>query len=144
MRTSRALVAATSAGFAAVLALHAASPAGRLAIDQAPTTTVRAPGATTTTVPAGVHSAVGATEQFGYGSVAVKVTADGSRVVSVSIASLQTAESYSQSLADQVLPVLTHEALSAQGANIQGVSGASYTSAGFAQSLQSALGQLGL
>ena len=35
------------------------------------------------------------------------------------------------------------QALQAQSANIQGVSGASYTSAGFEDSLQSALTQLG-
>jgi uncharacterized protein with FMN-binding domain len=39
--------------------------------------------------------------------------------------------------------VLEQEALQAQSANIQGVSGASYTSAGFEQSLQSALTELG-
>jgi uncharacterized protein with FMN-binding domain len=35
------------------------------------------------------------------------------------------------------------QALQAQSANLQGVSGASYTSAGFEQSLQSALTKLG-
>jgi uncharacterized protein with FMN-binding domain len=40
--------------------------------------------------------------------------------------------------------MLEQQALQAQSANIQGVSGASYTSAGFAQSLQSALHSLGM
>jgi hypothetical protein len=40
--------------------------------------------------------------------------------------------------------VLPEEALQAESASIQGVSGASYTSAGFAQSLQAALHQLGM
>jgi uncharacterized protein with FMN-binding domain len=40
--------------------------------------------------------------------------------------------------------MLEQQAVQAQSANIQGVSGASYTSAGFQQSLQSALGKLGL
>ena len=62
----------------------------------------------------------------------------------MSIASLQTAESYSQSIASEAIPILTSEALSAQSANIQSVSGASYTSAGFAQSLQAALSDLGV
>jgi uncharacterized protein with FMN-binding domain len=39
---------------------------------------------------------------------------------------------------------LEQQALSAQSASIQGVSGASYTTAGFEQSLQSALSKLGL
>jgi uncharacterized protein with FMN-binding domain len=42
------------------------------------------------------------------------------------------------------IPILEREAMAAQSANIQSVSGASYTSAGFAQSLQSALKQLGV
>jgi uncharacterized protein with FMN-binding domain len=41
-------------------------------------------------------------------------------------------------------PQLEQQALAAQSSNIQGVSGASYTSAGFRQSLQSALTKLGL
>jgi uncharacterized protein with FMN-binding domain len=95
-------------------------------------------------VPLSTRSATGTTEQFGYGSIAIKVTVQGQRIIGISTASLQTAESYSQQLAQQELPVLTQEALSAQSANIQSVSGASYLSAGFAQSLQSALTQLGL
>jgi uncharacterized protein with FMN-binding domain len=42
------------------------------------------------------------------------------------------------------IPILTKEAMAAQSANIQSVSGASYTSAGFIQSLQSALTALGI
>jgi uncharacterized protein with FMN-binding domain len=106
----------------------------------APTTTTRP----STTEPTGVRSAVGPSEQFGYGAISVKVTVNGTRVVAVSVAGLQTAESYSQSIANEAIPLLTSEAISAQSANIQSVSGASYTSAGFAQSLQAALGDLGL
>ncbi len=142
MRPFRALAAATSAGFAAVVTLHALTPRPRVGIEQ--TTTTTTPGSSSTTVPTGTRSAVGASSQFGYGTVSVKVTVNGTRVVAVSIASIQTAESYSQSIANQALPTLTSEALSAQSANIQGVSGASYTTAGFEQSLQSALTQLGL
>jgi ferredoxin-NADP reductase len=50
----------------------------------------------------------------------------------------------SQMIDQQAIPVLEQEALQAQSASIQGVSGASYTSAGFAQSLQAALHQLGV
>jgi uncharacterized protein with FMN-binding domain len=143
MKKSYAVLGATFAGFAGVIALHAVSPSSHLALPGSPTTT--SPSSGTTTTPAGgLRSAVGASEQFGYGAISLKVTAQGSRIVSISVASLQTAESYSQSLADQVVPMLTNEALAAQSANIQGVSGASYTSAGYAQSLQSALTQLGL
>jgi uncharacterized protein with FMN-binding domain len=141
MKTSRAVLAATSAGFVAVISVHAVSPSGRTTI-ASPTTL---PSSTSTTiVPGATRSAVGVNEQFGYGTISVKVTVQGTRIAAVSLAQLQTLESYSQSLTSYAVPILTSQALSAQSANIQGVSGASYTSAGFAQSLQSALSQLGV
>jgi uncharacterized protein with FMN-binding domain len=142
----RSLLTATGAGFAGVVALHAATGSGPL-VAASSTTTTTAPsggGTTTTTVPGAARSAVGADTQFGYGSIAVKVTVRGTRIVAVSVASLSTLESYSQQLAAQAIPYLTSEALAAQSANIQSISGASYTSQGYDQSLQSALSQLGL
>ena len=47
--------------------------------------------------------------------------------------------SRSQYIMSQALPILRQEFLAAQNANIQNVSGATYTSQAFAQSLQSAL-----
>jgi uncharacterized protein with FMN-binding domain len=43
-----------------------------------------------------------------------------------------------------VEPILRSEALQAQSANIDGVSGATYTSTAYAQSLQSALDSAGI
>jgi uncharacterized protein with FMN-binding domain len=143
VKTGRTLLAAGSAGFIAVLSVHAVAPSSRkvsLPTSTTPTTSTTAP----TSGAGGTRSAVGASEQFGYGSISVKVTVNGTRIDAISVANLQTLESYSQSLANQVVPMLTSEALTAQSANIQSVSGASYTSAGFAQSLQSALTQLGI
>lgn len=140
MSVRRSLLGATTAGFAAVITMHLTSPSGGPGSALAPTTTT----GPSTTEPTGVRSAVGPSEQFGYGAISVKVTVNGTRVVAVSVAGLQTAESYSQSIANEAIPVLTSEAISAQSANIQSVSGASYTSAGFAQSLQAALGALGV
>jgi uncharacterized protein with FMN-binding domain len=71
------------------------------------------------------------------------VTVSGSKIVNVQIASLQDGGNFrSQSIDQQSIPTLEQQALQAQSANIQGVSGASYTSAGFEQSLQAALSQL--
>jgi uncharacterized protein with FMN-binding domain len=47
-------------------------------------------------------------------------------------------------IASIAIPKLQQQAVAAQSANINGVSGASYTSGGFAKSLQSALKQAGL
>ncbi len=74
----------------------------------------------------------------------MRVTESGGRIVQVTVPTLRTAESYSQQLASQALPVLDNEVLSAQSAQISAVSGATYTSQAYAASLQSALDQLGL
>ena len=87
-------------------------------------------------------TATGATEQYGYGKLAVRVTVQSGKIVSVAVPLIQTAESYSQQLAAQVIPMLRNEVLSAQSAQINGVSGATYTSQAYATSLQAALDKL--
>jgi uncharacterized protein with FMN-binding domain len=80
---------------------------------------------------------------YHYGVLSVTVTVKGSTITDVGIASLDDGGSpRSQSIDEQAIPLLEQQAIEAQSANIQGVSGASYTSQGFAQSLQSALSQL--
>ncbi len=80
-----------------------------------------------------------------YGVLSVKVTVSGTKISKVTIGSINDGGNYrSQSIDQAAIPQLEQQALSAQSGNIQGVSGASYTSAGFRQSLQSALSKLGL
>ena len=68
----------------------------------------------------------------------------GTKITKVRIASLNDGGNprSSPSIRSSI-PLLEQQAVQAQSANIQGVSGASYTSAGFKESLQSALQQLG-
>ena len=103
------------------------------------------PGSTvppTTTAPSGKASATGPVEQYGYGELSVKVTVSGGKIRNVTVPKLLVAESYSQQLAQQVIPMLRSQVLQAQNANINGVSGATYTSEAYAMSLQAALKQL--
>jgi uncharacterized protein with FMN-binding domain len=74
----------------------------------------------------------------------VKVTVRGTRITDVSVPTLQVAEPTSQQICEQAIPMLRSEVLSAQGVNIDGVSGATFTSEAYAQSLQAALDQLHL
>jgi len=68
----------------------------------------------------------------------------GTKLTNVTVASIDDGGNFrSQSIDQQSIPLLEQQALQAQRANLQGVSGASYTSAGFEQSLQSALTKLG-
>jgi uncharacterized protein with FMN-binding domain len=144
-------VGSTTAGFALVLAMHTLNPS-TLALSTTGggrhgTTTTVPQGVTTTTVPhltTGTHSATGSSVQYGYGAISVKVTEHNGSITDVSVASLQTAESYSQQLANAAIPQLRQEVLSAQSANVATVSGATYTSEGYLQSLSAALHQLGL
>ncbi len=110
------------------------------------TTTAAPPPPTTTTAPPSQRrTATGTAVNYDYGSIAVQVTAVGSKITNVSVASLDDGGNYRSISIDQMaIPILEQEALAAQSANIQSVSGASYTSWGFAQSLQSALSQLNL
>ena len=105
----------------------------------APVTTVPKPAASAASGPV---SAVGAAAQYGYGVISVKVTVSGSKITDITIANLQTAESYSQQIANQVIPMLRSEILKAQSLKVYAISGATYTSDAYAQSVQSALTKL--
>jgi uncharacterized protein with FMN-binding domain len=110
-----------------------------------PPTTSGTRATVTTAPPTAARSATGAAANYSYGILAVKVTVSGTNITNVSIASIDDGGNPRSASIDQAsLPLLEQQALSAQSANIQGVSGASYTTAGFEQSLQSALSQLGL
>ena len=144
-RRTGAAVASTVAGLAAVLGLHASHPASG---SSAPTTSATVPTSSQPSAPSPPPGAsvraVGTSEQFGYGVLSVQATARGHRLVDVTVTNLQTAESYSQSLAQQVIPVLRSEVLAAQSAKVNAISGATYTSEAYLYSLQSALDQLHL
>lgn len=118
-----------------------------------PATTVPTTRATPTTVAttsppttaAASRSATGPVVNYYFGTVSVKVIATGSKITSVSVASLNDGGNpRSQYIDQQALPMLIQQAVAAQGANIQGVSGATYTTEGFYTSLAAALKDLGL
>ena len=138
-------VVASGVGLLAVIVLNAvASPASTVGSGFGGTTTTAPTGTGPSTVPTGpgsgtIQSFTGPSEQYGYGALSVKVTLQGSRIVDVSTASLQTLESYSQQLAQQVIPILKGEVLAAQSTQVNGLSGATYTVQAYLTSLQSAL-----
>jgi uncharacterized protein with FMN-binding domain len=87
---------------------------------------------------------VGAAVNYSYGALSVSATVSGTKLTNVTVASIDDGGNFrSQSIDQESIPLLEQQALQAQSANLQGVSGASYTSAGFEQSLQSALTKLG-
>ncbi|MFJ1772635.1 FMN-binding protein [[Kitasatospora] papulosa] len=76
-----------------------------------------------------------------YGTVQVAVTVTDGRITAVKVIQAPDRNGRDQQISSQALPQLTQEAIKAQSAHIDTVSGASYTSQGYAQSLQSALDQ---
>jgi uncharacterized protein with FMN-binding domain len=104
-------------------------------------TTVPAPS--TTAPAAATRSATGPDIPYRYGDLQLRVTEKGSTITKIQILSDGAADSRSAEINSQALPLLQQEAMSAQSANIDGVSGATYTSAAYAQALQSALDQMG-
>jgi uncharacterized protein with FMN-binding domain len=74
-----------------------------------------------------------------YGPSQVAITLSGNKITKVTVLQHTDDGSNSQQIDGNALPKLTSETLAAQSAKIDAVSGASYTSAGYIKSLQSAL-----
>jgi uncharacterized protein with FMN-binding domain len=85
---------------------------------------------------------IGKPYDVNYGIVQVKVKMKGHRITDITPMSLPQG-GRSSDISRYAAPQLRREALAAQSAHVDAVSGASYTSAGYAQSLQSALDQAG-
>jgi len=79
-----------------------------------------------------------------YGPVQVEVLLAGNRINDVLVLQYPNEARRSQEINAQALPLLHEEALSAQSANIDTISGATYTTFGYEQSLQAALEQAGI
>jgi len=78
-----------------------------------------------------------------FGPVQVRVTVQSGHITDVQATALPSG-GYSSQINNYAAPQLRQQALAAQSANINGVAGASFTSQGYRQSLQSALTQLGM
>jgi len=74
-----------------------------------------------------------------YGPTQVQVTLNAGKIVKVTVLQHTDDGINSQMIDGHALPLLNNETLTAQSAKIDAVSGASYTSAGYIKSLQSAL-----
>ena len=74
-----------------------------------------------------------------YGPSQVAITLSGNKITKITVLQHTDDGVNSQQIDGNALPKLTAETLAAQSAKIDAVSGASYTSAGYIKSLQSAL-----
>jgi len=134
--------AATVAGVVALLALKQPAGGGNLAGPPAG----QAPPPVAATAPAGAGGAGGQTltgdvVDTQYGPVQVSVTMSGGKVTAAQAVKTPNSGPRREQIAKDSIPKLNQQAVSA--AKVDTVSGATYTSEGYAKSLQSALDKAG-
>ena len=115
-----------------------AAPGGKTVTTAGPTTAGPTTAGPTTTGPA-TRTYDGQLVTYLYGNIEVAATLDGHRIVNVTVPQNSAVDGRSAMINSEAVPELVQEALAAQGVNFDVVSGATYTSDAFAQSLQSAL-----
>ena len=116
-----------------------------------PSATPTKSGATSTAVPTvapakpvgGVTgSFTGSVANTRYGPVQVKITVENGKIVDAQ--AVQAPSGSNDRYTQKAVPVLRQQTIAIQSANVQGVSGASFTSYGWYQSLASAISKAGL
>jgi uncharacterized protein with FMN-binding domain len=78
-----------------------------------------------------------------YGSAQVRVTVSKGKITKIEALQLQGPDPRSVEISSSAAPILQQEALTKQTAGVDAVSGATFTSASYTQSLQSGLDKLG-
>jgi uncharacterized protein with FMN-binding domain len=162
MQRAAFVLSATAAGVAGVLAYHPAQVHSTIKTTTTTASngstqsngstrssgTTQSSGSTTTkktttssSGSTGTRSGTGQDVGFQYGDIQLKVTMSGGKVTDVQIVQLNMSDPKSQSIDSYAIPQLRQEAIAAGSAQIDGVSGASYTSQAYEQALQSAIDQ---
>lgn len=105
----------------------------------APTTAAPTKPTATPAKPAAVRTIAGDAVDTRYGPVQVQVSLKGSTMTAITMLQIPDQQRRDIEINNYAVPILTAEALQAQSVQIDMVSGATYTSEGYLQSLQSAL-----
>ncbi|MFD8600148.1 FMN-binding protein [Kitasatospora sp. NPDC059646] len=150
MRRAVITASATAAGVVLLLSLKPHEPSTTAAISSAPTGAAAgssAPPSASAGAGAGAGTGTGTRTVTGsavntrYGPVQVKVTLEGSAISRIEVVQYPTRDRRDREINSYAVPQLIQEAMTAQSANVDVVSGATYTSDGYTRSLQSALDQ---
>ena len=118
----------------------ATKSSGTNTVATAPATQAPATTAPATTAINGTFT--GPSVNVNYGNVQVKITVVNGRITDA--VAVKAPSGRNDRWTNMAVPILKEQTLKAQSANIQGASGASYTSYGWYTSLQGALAQAGL
>ena len=92
----------------------------------------------------GASTVTGTAAQTRYGPVQVQLEVSGSQITNIAILQYPDSDGRDLQINQYALPKLIQQTLDSQSGSVSMVSGATYTSQGYAQSLQSALDQAGL
>jgi uncharacterized protein with FMN-binding domain len=92
----------------------------------------------------GTSTVTGSVASTQWGPVQVELTVEDGTITTVNVVQYPSGNPKDVEINNQALPILIQETLDAQGADIDMVSGATVTSGGYEQSLQSALDEAGL
>lgn len=139
----------TSAASPATTAGPPTTAGGSTATTSGGTTATTAPPATSPpatappTTASAVRHASGQPQQYPYGVLSVTVTVKGKTITDIAIASISETDGRSVQIDQIAIPMLRQQVLAAQSTNINGVSGATYTSQAYVDSVQSALDSIG-
>ena len=100
-------------------------------------------GSSSSSSSSGSKTATGSSVSTPYGSMQVKATVSGGKITDIQWVQLPS-DGHSQRINSYAAPLLVEQAMAAQSATVDGVSGATYTTEGFRTSLESAIKKAGL
>jgi hypothetical protein len=152
MRRAIFAIAATIAGLVALLSFKTHYPE-RIAApgeDRPPApggvagSAAGSPAPVRTVLPAGEQAVLGSVADTVYGQVQVQIVIRSGKIVNATIVRQPSATTEDLQIGQYAFPRLVAETITAQSARIDAVSGATYTSDGYKQSLQAALDGSGL
>ncbi len=132
----------TSTNRTTALAVPIATPAISAAATPPPATPSNSPSTSSPTAST-AKTYTGDVAQTRWGPVQVEITVAGSKITAVNVLQQPNGNPKDQEINAYALPVLIQSTLDAQSAQIDMVSGATVTSDGYVQSLQSALDKAG-
>ena len=163
MRRSTMVAGGAVLGIAGVIALPRPSTPQQVAVAGNAAATGSASGAgstaaaatTTSTPPSSASTRAASTKRAArsftgslatdqYGQLQVKLSVKNGRITKVGFTTFVANDGHSVQIDQSAAPVLIRETIAAQSAHIQGVSGATYTSNAYQQSLQAAIDKAGL
>jgi uncharacterized protein with FMN-binding domain len=141
VQTGASASASNGASKAAGKAARLAQTHKKKTVNQKSSRKAKAKTTSTSTTTTGMRTIAGSTVQTQFGPVQVQIRVQGSKIIRVR--ALQTPRGgLSSQINWQAVPYLIQQTLAAQSANVQGVSGATYTSEGWVRSLSSAMAKI--